>query len=133
MQSDSDAEPAAHSPLVAVEYAESRPLNFSCPLKVPSAQEHVVVPAVLSTKPEQVGPSCMLLKKTAAHKSPSACVLSLAAEHAVVIAVTYWSRTHGSSVQLCAATPGRNIPTVAYNLLNIDDSGCEFDGLGTGQ
>ena len=105
VQIAADVAPAAQRALTAVDSEESRPLNASWPNMVPVPQLQVVLPAVLSTVAWHTGPSPSL-KKMAVHSVLFVTVVLLASAHAFDMAATYWSRTHGSSVQLCAAKAG---------------------------
>ena len=109
VQFAADVAPAAQRALTAVDSEASRPLNASWPNTVPVPQLQVVLPAVLSTVAWQTGPSPYALKKMAVHRAALVTVVLLASAHAFDMAATYWSRTHGSSVQLCAAKTGRRI------------------------
>ena len=106
VQFAADVAPAAQRALTAVDSEASRPLNASWPNTVPVPQLQVVLPAVLSTVAWQLGPSPYALKKMAVHRAALVTVVLLASAHAFDMAATYWSRTHGSSVQLCAAKAG---------------------------
>ena len=107
VQFAADVAPAEQRALTAVDSEASRPLNASWPNTVPVPQLQVVLPAVLSTVAWHLGPSPYALEKMAVHMAAFTVVL-LASAHAFDMAATYWSRTHGSSVQLCAAKTGRS-------------------------
>ena len=115
VQFAADVAPAAQRALTAVDSEASRPLNASWPNTVPVPQLQVVLPAVLSTVAWQLGPSPYALKKMAVHRAALVTVVLLASAHAFDMAATYWSRTHGSSVQLCAARTGSS--TVKHSVV----------------